>query len=112
MMVSAITAVDLPDGTSILLAIHEGIYNETKNHSLLSEFQLREFGVQIDSRCHRYGGTQQMVIGEESNMVPVPLVLAGCMAHFKHRLPTSDEYESLKSYSLTQGDNPWHSLIK
>jgi hypothetical protein len=55
-IVSAITAVDLPDGTSILLAIHEGIYNETKNHSLLSEFQSREFVVQIDSRCHRYAG--------------------------------------------------------
>ena len=40
-------AVDLPDGTSILLLIHEGIYNETANHSLLSEFQLREFEVQL-----------------------------------------------------------------
>ena len=31
-IVSAITAVDLPDGTSILLVIHEGKYNETANH--------------------------------------------------------------------------------
>ena len=69
---SAITAVDLPDGTSILLVIHEGIDNESASHTLLSEFQLREFGVQIDLRCYRHGGTQQMVIGEESNMLPVP----------------------------------------
>ena len=55
-IVSAITALDLPDGQSILLVIHEGIYNETSNHTLLSEFQLREFGVIIDSTCHRHGG--------------------------------------------------------
>ena len=41
-------------------------------------------------------------------MLPVPLELAGCMVHFKHRLPTSDECESLKRYSLTQGDIPWN----
>jgi hypothetical protein len=34
-MISAITAVDLPDGTSVLLIVHEGIYNDTSNHSLL-----------------------------------------------------------------------------
>ena len=31
-IVSAITAVELPDGTSILLVIHEGIYNESASH--------------------------------------------------------------------------------
>ena len=39
-IVSAITTVDLPNGQSILLVIHEAIYNDTSNHSLLSEFQL------------------------------------------------------------------------
>jgi hypothetical protein len=37
-LVSAITAIDLTFGQSILLVIHEGIYNETSAHSLLSEF--------------------------------------------------------------------------
>ena len=55
-IVSAITALDLPNEQSILLVNHEGIYNETSNHTLLSEFQLREFGVIIDSTCHRHGG--------------------------------------------------------
>ena len=103
---SAITAEDLPDGTSILLVIHEGIYFETANNSLLSEFQLKEFRVQKFSRCHRHGRTQQMVIAEESSMLPVPLDLAGCMARFKHRLPTSEECESLKRYRLNLGDIP------
>ena len=58
-IVSAITAVDLLDGTSISLEIHEGIYNETANHSLLSKFQLREFRAQIDSKYHRHGGLKR-----------------------------------------------------
>jgi hypothetical protein len=37
-IVSAITAVDLPDGISVILIVHEAIYNDTANHSLLSEF--------------------------------------------------------------------------
>jgi hypothetical protein len=44
-IVSAITALDLPNGQSVLLLVHEGIYNETSNHSLLSEFQFSEFGI-------------------------------------------------------------------
>ena len=44
-IVSAITALDLPNGSSILLVVHEFIYNEVSNHSLLSELQLREFGI-------------------------------------------------------------------
>ena len=106
-IVSAITTVDLPDGSSILLVVHEGIYNETAKHSLLSEFQLREFGIVIDSTCHRHGGAQQMVIQDDNNTVVVPLELAGCMIHFKHRLPTHEELASLKQYCLTQGDTPW-----
>jgi hypothetical protein len=53
-IVSAITAVDLPDGKSVLLFVHEGIYSDIGNHSL--------HGVKIDSICHRHGGTQKMVI--------------------------------------------------
>jgi hypothetical protein len=38
----------------------------------------------------------------------VPLELAGCMIHFKHRLPTIEEVNLLKQYCLTQGDTPWN----
>jgi hypothetical protein len=111
-IVSAITAIDLPSGESILLVIHEGIYNETPAHSLLSEFQLREFGINIDSICHSHGGTQQMTIkgdsGSDNDVLTIPLDLAGCMVHFKHRLPTAEESASLKQYCLTQGDVPWN----
>ena len=48
-----------------------------------------------------------MAIGEENTMLPVALDLAGCTVHFKHRISTSKECESLKRNSLTQGDIPW-----
>jgi hypothetical protein len=38
-IVSAITEVDLSDGISMILIVHESIYDDTANHSLLSEFQ-------------------------------------------------------------------------
>ena len=100
----------MPNGQSILLLVHEGIYNEISGHSLLSEFQLREFGIIIDSSCCRHGGAQQMIIKDrnDSDVLTIPLNLAGCMIHFKHRLPTADEIASLKQYCLTQGDTPWN----
>jgi hypothetical protein len=107
-IVSAITAVDLPDGTSVLLIVHEAIYNNTVNHSLLSVFQLSDFGVKIDSICHKHGGTQKMVIQDVGSSLVIPLKLAGCMIHFKHRLPTTEEINSLKQSCLTQGDTPWN----
>jgi hypothetical protein len=107
-IISAITAVDLPDGISVILIVHEAIYNDTANHSLLSEFQLRDFGVQIDSICDKYGGTQKMEIQDVGCSLVVPLEVAGCMIHFKHRLPTTEEINSLKQYCLTQGDIPWN----
>jgi hypothetical protein len=93
-----------------LLVIHEVIYNDTANHSLISELQLREHGILIDSTCHRHGGTQKLTITDSHHHddITIPLELAGCMVHFKHRLPTKEEFTSLHQYCLTQGDTPWN----
>jgi hypothetical protein len=108
-IVNAITAVDLPDEISVIIIVHEAIYNDTTNHSLLSEFQLRHFRVKADSICHKNGGTQKMVIQDVGSSLVVPLELVGCMIHIKHKLPTTEEINSLKQYCLTQGDTPWNS---
>jgi hypothetical protein len=96
-IVSAIPAVDLPDGISVILIVHKAIYNHTANHSLLSEFQLRDFGVKIDSICHKHGGTQKMVIQDVGSSLEVSLNLAGYMISFKHRLPTTEEINSTQA---------------
>ena len=83
--------VDLPDGASILLVVHEGIYNGTTKLSLPSEFRLRDFEEKIDSTCHRHGGTQQMAIQDDAKSFPLPLEIADCIVYFKHRKPTPTE---------------------
>jgi hypothetical protein len=90
------------------LIVHEDIYNDTANHSLLSEFQLRDFGVKINSICHKHGGTKKTVIQDVGCSLVIPLELSGCMIHFKHRSSTTEEINSLKQYCLTQGDTPWN----
>jgi hypothetical protein len=47
--------------------------------------------------------------GQSTNQddITIPLDLAGCMINFRHRLPTKEEFSSLKQLCLTQGDNPW-----
>jgi hypothetical protein len=40
--------------------------------------------------------------------ITIPSELAGCMVHFKQRLPTKEENMSLQQYCLTQGDTPWN----
>jgi hypothetical protein len=92
----------------LILTVHEAIYNDTANHSLLSEFQLMDSGVKIDSIYHKHGGTQKMEIQDVGSSLVLLLELAGCMIHFKHRLPTTEEINSLKQYCLTQGDTPWN----
>jgi hypothetical protein len=50
----------------------------------------------IDSISHRHGGTQQMIVkgykGSDALTLTIPLDLAGCMIHFRHRLPTNDNF--------------------
>jgi hypothetical protein len=79
-IVSAITALDLPNGQFILLVIHESIYNEMSNHSLLSKFQARKFRVINDSKFYRHRGAQNMLIKDYNNAdtLTIPLDLVGC----------------------------------
>jgi hypothetical protein len=49
-----------------------------------------------------------MVIQDVGSSLVLPLELAGCMIHFKHRVPNTEEINSLKQYYLTQGDTPWN----
>jgi hypothetical protein len=70
-------------GTSMLLIVHEGIYNDTDKHSMLSEFHLRDFRVKL-TQFDKHGGTQKMVIQDVGSSLVIPLELAGCMIHFKH----------------------------
>jgi hypothetical protein len=47
----------------------------------------------------------------DNDILTIPLDLAGCRVHFKHRLPTADDMSSLKQYCLTHGDTPWNPSL-
>jgi hypothetical protein len=49
-----------------------------------------------------------MLIQDDVSSIVIPLKLARCMIHFKHRLLTTEEINSLKQYCLTQGNTPWN----
>jgi hypothetical protein len=49
-----------------------------------------------------------MEIQDVGSPLVLPLELAGCMIDFKHRLPSTEEINSLKQYCLTQGDTSWN----
>jgi hypothetical protein len=51
-----------------------------------------------------------MVIQNIGNLFLLLLNLAGCMIHFQHRLPNTEEFISIKQYCLTQGDTPWNQV--
>jgi hypothetical protein len=54
------------------------MYNETSNHSLFLDFEFGEFGIVIDSICHKHGGAEQMIIKDsnDSDILTIPLDLA------------------------------------
>ena len=53
-IVTACTVVEV-NGNSILLQISEAVWNPTSEHSLLPEYQLRDFGIQVNSIARRHG---------------------------------------------------------
>ena len=59
-IVSAATAVDLPDGETVVLIFHEAIKLPPGNNSLICPNQVRAFGHKVDDIPHKYGGKQQI----------------------------------------------------
>ena len=112
-IVSAVSAVDLPDGRVILLRVAEAIYNSSSDHSLLSEFQIRDHGITADTIARKHGGRQCLGISttsDSSGLISVeyvPLILSRCLCHFGNRVPTTRELNTLVVHSLTQDQVPW-----
>ena len=101
-VVTAVTVVDLPTGP-ILLKINEAVYNKSAEHSLLSDFQLREMVKSLNAVSKRHGGSQELEINDK---VRIPLTMKHCMLTFNIRPPTSDEARHLHPIPITQ-DGTW-----
>ena len=102
-IVTAMTIVEVPDQDPILLQVNEAVLNKTADHSLMSNYQIAEFGVEVDARPIKHGGTQCMKLEEGT----VQFKLRHCMVHFNHRSPTLEELSSMTPVVLTQGEAHW-----
>ena len=69
---SGITAIDLPDGETILLKVNEATILGPEGHSLLSVVQIREHGIELDEKPRLHGGTACMVI--DDYVIPFTMV--------------------------------------
>ena len=102
-IVTAVTMVDTGE-QNILLQVNEAVYNEDADHSLLSEYQMRDFGTIVESTPNKHGGKQQLSVGD----LEIKLGLNNCLVHFIHRTPTDHELATGILHSITRGGIPWN----
>jgi len=100
---SGITAVDLPDGETVLLRVHEASFLGDDAHTLISLIQLHENGVEVDDKPRRHGGTCSMTV----DGYVIPFELDKGLVTFKIRKPTAHELDTCEMIELTS-DVPWH----
>jgi len=111
-IVSGITVFDLPTGP-LLVMINEAIFNKHAEATILSEFQIREHGMLVDSVAKRHGGNQQITLLTDGQQLKIPLELQPGLMHCKHCLSTSAEIEKVVSgevipLAITCGDQQWN----
>ena len=100
-IVTAVTAVDLPDGTFIV-EIGEAIYIPENDTSLLSTFQAREHGVIVNDVARRHGGEQNIIVDD----ITIPLETVKGLLSFKIREPSQNEVKNCPRITLTS-DSQW-----
>ncbi len=96
-------------GIPVILKIHEAPYIESNPIMLISEYQVREYGLVIDSTSKRHKapngqyGTQRFNISED---VHIPFVDRGGLMGFEVLPWEKDAVGRYKVFEITQ-DSPW-----
>jgi hypothetical protein len=105
---SAYSVMTDSDGKEFIAVAHEAVWNKGSNTSLLSEFQMREHGLIVDSTSKKHKnrdgsfGTQQIYI--PNNDISIPLYLTSGLMTSPHREPTDEELATLPKVELTSPD--------
>ena len=60
-IVTACTVVDV-EGETFLLQVNEAVSNPSSEHTLLSEYQVRDFGVKVNSIAKKHGGIKTSLL--------------------------------------------------
>ena len=53
-IVTAMTIVDVPKHGPVLLQVNEAVLNESADHSLMSAYQMSEYGIPLDARPSKH----------------------------------------------------------
>ena len=115
-IVSGHCYVHLTPTVTLRLIAHEAIYNPTSPITLLSEYQLREYGAIVDSTAthHRanthtgYGLQQYVPDPLEHPDLIIPLHLHHCLMKFPHHSYPQADTEII-DITITQ-DKPWNPI--
>ena len=99
-IVSGLTVTKLKTGEEVILWAHEAVYNDT-GVILLSTYQMREFGLDVDDKAKHHEGKSAITVDEETI---VPLQTRGALSTFKFRQPTQEDYDNLRVVNITQDD--------
>jgi hypothetical protein len=92
----------------IILCVHEAVNNPGSKTTLLSEFQMRENGIVVDSvaKTHKKDadgtfGTQSITIDEHTT---IPLIVSGDLMTFQFQEPNEADYETCRIVELTKNE--------
>ena len=53
-IVTSVSVVEV-NGKSIMLQVNEAVHNPSADHSLISEYQIRDYGVTVNSVTRKHG---------------------------------------------------------
>ena len=100
---TAVTAVDLDDGRTIILEAGQGLYfGDDMDRSLLNPNQLRAFGVPVcDDPTDKY-----RPLGIDLGDIHLPMTMEGSICGFSSRCPTDDELESCARFQISD-EHSW-----
>ena len=95
---SAVTAVDLEDGTTILLEAGQGLYfGSEMDRSLINPNQVRAFGIQVCDDPTDPNRDLGITLPEAF----VPMTMKGSICGFASRCPTDEELYSCRRFQIS-----------
>jgi hypothetical protein len=113
-IISGAIKVQLDNKESVILRVHQGVYNSGSRTTLILEFQVRDQGLILDSvsskhRAHIDGekGTQAFWLSLDQKL---PLTLKGGLMTFAFHKPTWEDMDTLEIINITN-EIPWHPVM-
>ena len=100
---TGITAVDLPNGETILIRANEATILDQNANTLFSVPQMLENGVDVQDKAKRHGGFSYLAC--EGRVLP--LIMVDAMMCLQIRKPTEQELENCEVIDITSPE-PWH----